>query len=265
MTLPHLTKKQQAILSLIYQFRFLNRNQIQVLLKHKNHRRIHAWLNDLVEKDCLGRIYSKKIPDNTKPSVYYLARNGRKTLAKMDPEKYTIQQLQNTYRDGQRSKVYRLQRLAIADCYLSSLSFSDKGGHSLIQFLTASEFNDNELLSKFAPDAYIVLKRKNKRKKHYAFFLLHERTPKYFLRYRLRHIVNFFIEEEWLYEREDTFPTVLIIATKTRIKNYANKILETKLTNSGYPDISLNLTTFYEFKTLGPFNPIWDTVEAEEE
>ena len=46
MKLPKLTPKQQNILVLLYQYRFLNRIQIQTLMGHKDYRRINAWLAD---------------------------------------------------------------------------------------------------------------------------------------------------------------------------------------------------------------------------
>ena len=76
MTLPPITKQQQAILTLIYNYRFLNRIQIQAFLHHKNKKTINTWLPDLVEKDYLKRIYSKGFSENTKPAIYYISTNG---------------------------------------------------------------------------------------------------------------------------------------------------------------------------------------------
>lgn len=70
--LPPITKKQQTILLLISHFRFLDRTQIQKYLKHKDEARSNAWLKDLIEKEYIGRLYTRKFPENTKPAVYYI-------------------------------------------------------------------------------------------------------------------------------------------------------------------------------------------------
>lgn len=62
MTLTKITKKQQSTLTILYQFRFLNRIQIQKLLHHKYHKRIIDWLNDLTENEYIGKKY-KMSPD----------------------------------------------------------------------------------------------------------------------------------------------------------------------------------------------------------
>ena len=70
--LPKLTKKQQEILRLLYNFRFLNRIQIQALLKHKDPKTINLWLRDLRAKGYVEWIYSTHFAEKTKPAIYYL-------------------------------------------------------------------------------------------------------------------------------------------------------------------------------------------------
>ena len=75
-TLLNITKRQEQIVDLVFKFRFINRHQIQKILNHKDPKRINVWLKDLVEKGYLGRIYSHKLLENTKPAIYYLNNNG---------------------------------------------------------------------------------------------------------------------------------------------------------------------------------------------
>ena len=70
--LAKITKKQQAILKLLYRFRFLNRIQIQALLGHKDPKTVNLWLRDLRAKGYLEWIYSTHFAEKTKPAVYYL-------------------------------------------------------------------------------------------------------------------------------------------------------------------------------------------------
>ena len=71
-----LTFEQMDVLELVYKFRFINRRQIQKILGHKHPRRINVWLKKLVENNYLGRIYSHKLLENTKPAIYYLNNEG---------------------------------------------------------------------------------------------------------------------------------------------------------------------------------------------
>ena len=73
MTLPKTTEKQKDIIDNVFRFRFINRYQIQKIVGHKDSKRVNVWLKDLVEKNYLGRIYSRKLLENTKPAVYYLS------------------------------------------------------------------------------------------------------------------------------------------------------------------------------------------------
>ena len=74
------TPKQLNILLLLYRFRFLNRIQIQKLLNHKDPRRINTWLKDLTGKTIIGRHYSTKLKENTKPAIYYLMTKSKSLL-----------------------------------------------------------------------------------------------------------------------------------------------------------------------------------------
>ena len=80
MQLPKTTTKQQDILKLLYRYRFVDRIQIQVLMGHKDKRRIGAWLKDLREKHYIEWIYSTDFAEKTKPAIYYLGINGIRLL-----------------------------------------------------------------------------------------------------------------------------------------------------------------------------------------
>jgi hypothetical protein len=175
MTLPHTTKKQKEILHLLYQYRFIDRKQIQTILTHKNHRRIHSWLNDLVEKNCIERIYSNKMPENTKPAVYYLGRNGRKILKEYFTQELdengksneaAIYQLTKTYKDSQRTEVFRNTCLTLVDIAIATAAFAKEHGYDMI-FSSITECQTYSLLTKF--DSYLSLQKNKGKKKRYVF------------------------------------------------------------------------------------------------
>ena len=116
MTQLSITRKQLEILTLIYRFRFLNRHHIQTLLNHIDPKRINTWLKDLTNKNTLGRIYSSKLKENTKPAIYYLATKSRKILLK---EEFTNEKiLKRAYRDKNASQRLIKHSLFLADFYL---------------------------------------------------------------------------------------------------------------------------------------------------
>jgi len=89
MKLPKITTKQGAILELLYRYRFLNRIQIQALMRHKNYKTINEWLKDLREKQYVTWIYSDHFLERTKPAIYYLNSNGNRYLKTLEYEDST--------------------------------------------------------------------------------------------------------------------------------------------------------------------------------
>lgn len=129
--LPKLTKKQQEILRLLYSFRFLNRIQIQALLKHKDPKTINLWLRDLRAKGYVEWIYSTHFAEKTKPAVYYLALNGVRHLrtltrsVKDDDGNVTVrltyppEELRKRYKEPSRGQTYIDRCILIADCAIA--------------------------------------------------------------------------------------------------------------------------------------------------
>lgn len=267
MTLPHTTNKQFEILLLIYRFRYIDRKQIQTILKHKNHRRILAWLTDLVEKNCIESIYSKKMPDNTKPTVYYLGKYGRKILqnhfthnseADEDEQKEeneaALYQLTKTYKDSQRTEVFRVNCLALVDCYLLVKDYITKQRYTMI-FSPLTACAMNPLFAKF--DSHVEIKKKNGRKNTYALLYITNRTPRRFIRYRIAEIIKY-LDKAWGYETDKPSPIILFICSNLPIKNYIKKVCESKMAYYGNPEeIIIRLTTIHEMKTEGFAGNIW--------
>src|SRR2546421_1428621 len=129
--LPKLTKKQQEILRLLYTFRFLNRIQIQALLKHKDPKTINLWLRDLRAKGYVEWIYSTHFAEKTKPAIYYLGLNGVRYLrtltrkSKDDDGKvvvspsYPPEELRKRYKEPTRSQTYIDRCILVADCAIA--------------------------------------------------------------------------------------------------------------------------------------------------
>ncbi len=117
--LPTISKKQKEIMDLVYKFRFVNREQLQRLFGHKDASRLNKWLKDLVEKKYLGRIYSHKLLENTKPAIYYLNNNGIILVRyKEDGEKLDIKYLKKFYEDKHASQTFVNHCVTLFEFYI---------------------------------------------------------------------------------------------------------------------------------------------------
>ena len=190
MSLPKITKKQQEILILLHQFRFLNRVQIQALLKHKNKKTINLWLPDLTNKQYIGRIYSNRIPEKMKPAVYYLVLGGISYLKTIG---YQSVELQKLYRQKDRSENFIGKHILIADIWLDLQNKSD--GKIKYMAATASDITDPDykyhFLAEPGPDLVFVKDSKGT-KQYYLLEIIEPTLPMYSIRKKIRNYFDFF-------------------------------------------------------------------------
>src|SRR5680860_12048 len=209
--LPHITQKQKEIMQLIHKFRFLDRIQIQTMMKHKDYKRINVWLKDLVEKDYLFRIYERKIPLNIKPAIYFLASTGvrfTRNLGDWDTN-------HKLYREKERSEEFRNKCLSIANLYINTLQKTEQF-NALNFFKTKQDFNEYDEIIEPYPDVLIsltmtvlaivnILNKKSKlttntkkrkpiqeNQKEYLYFMemIGEKVPRFYLRYRVQQYIE---------------------------------------------------------------------------
>lgn len=108
-------------MTLLYSFRFLNSQQIQEFLGHKDHRRINSWLKDLTNKEYVIREFNPVFGTLTKPAVYYLSTLGRKHI-KNSYNYYFPKYLKRIARDNKASKAFKIRCQILADFYLTMKS-----------------------------------------------------------------------------------------------------------------------------------------------
>ncbi len=218
-TMDTITPKQLEILILIYRFRFLNRHHIQTLLNHKDPKRINSWLKDLTEKNILGRIYSTKLKENTKPAIYYLATKSRKILLEQENTNEKI--LKRAYRDKNASQKLINHSLFLADIYLLLKINSHKNNQEL-SFYTKTDLSDHNYLPYNRPDAYISLKDKDLTKR-YFLEIIDEGTPRFMLRKKISQYIEYFDEVTWQNRTLHNNPSLLFICPNQNIKDFLHK------------------------------------------
>ncbi len=214
-----ITPKQLEILTLIYRFRFLNRHQIQTLLNHKDPKRINSWLKDHTEKNILGRIYSTRLKENTRPAIYYLATKSRKILLKQENTNEKI--LRRAYRDKNASQKLINHSLFLADVYLLLKEQSLKNKHDL-HFYTKTDLAVHYYLPYNRPDAYISLKDKDLTKR-YFLEIIDEGTPRFMLRKKISQYIEYFDEGTWQNRTLHENPSLLFISPNQNIYNFLTK------------------------------------------
>jgi hypothetical protein len=235
MTLPKITNKQTEILTLIYQFRFLTRTQIQTFLNHKDHHKINSWLKDLNEKQYLNRIYSNTIGANTKPAIYYAGINAIRHYKSLGLDNITY--LKKLYRDNERSQSFINEQILIADICLNLLSINNKG-EIKYSFVTAADVTSNPLY-KFMEDLspqLIFIKTQKTESKQYILVLLNSVQPKYMIKKKMKNYIEFFYTNEWEENLDTPFPTLLFACETLALMIFAKRTMKKLLDDFQKPE-----------------------------
>lgn len=275
MNLPKTTKKQQAILRLLYKYRFLNRIQIQTLMSHKDRKTINLWLRDLKEKQYIEWIYSTHFAEKTKPAIYYLGLNGIRYLKTLDNDNYSVEELRKRYREPSRSQTYIDRCLLLADCCISldkqrtdtSTYYyeteADYLGDSYYHFLADSELIRPHLC--FSKNEYDYGVNEDVTIDSCLLEIFDATLPRYRMKKRLGNYVKYFDEEdsEWGNETDnDKLPIILLVCPRTTDLIYAKRRTRGLLAEEWEHDDEdrphIRLTTIEKLKELGIFGDIWE-------
>ena len=257
--LPKITKKQQAILKLLYRFRFLNRIQIQTFLGHKDPKTINMWLRDLRAKGHVEWIYSTHFAEKTKPAIYYLALSGVRYLRKLittdeDDETqpiYPPEELRKRYKEPTRSQTYIDRCTLIADCCLAlRQQLTKTTGYyyqteadyllesSYYHFILDSEFMRPNFI--FCKDKYDQQGKEEKTLESYILEIFDPTLPRYRIKKRLGDYVNYLDEEDYAWqEKTDTekLPILLFVCPRTSDLIYAKRRTRKLIADAwGYKD-----------------------------
>ena len=254
-TLPHITKKQQEILLLLYRFRFLNRPQIQTMLHHKNTRRVNEWLPDLVKKQYVGRILDTKHAIHNIPEKYYITVNGIRFLkTQPDCEQGYINRF---YTDDEKTEGFITQSILIADCYLDLLEkYANNPG---FQFYTRSDYSIDGLMKKIFP--YFVFRREDE-EPFYVVEIFHETAPrKWAIIPRMTEYIQFFTQEEWL--QREPLPKLLIICPNKKKQNTIRREAKVILREEDISDFSIYTTLQDQIKGQRITGDVWQQVEQD--
>jgi len=259
MTLPNITPKQHTILTLLFQFRFLDRTHIQQLLNHKNKQQINRWLKDLTEKNYIHRSYDESIiGKNRIPAIYSLGINGIRFLSSLNV--YDKKHLHTRYFEKSRSETFINHCLLIATmCCQLNMKTSKEASYV---YATESDYAYAPFKTSFLKEANLAVdlcfsKTITGQKATWFILMLFDLTlPPYRIRKRLRDLHDFYLTNDWENHMQTPFPTLLcIFSTKQQLisfKRYAKTLLEID------SHLAIHFALEAEAKTRGVTSEIWE-------
>lgn len=253
--LAKITKKQQAILKLLYRFRFLNRIQVQALMGHKDPKTINLWLRDLRAKGYVEWIYSTHFAEKTKPAVYYLGLNGvryLRILTRTNEDEngkttvlpfYPPEELRKRYKEPLRSQTYIDRCILVANCCttLERANTKNESEGKKLRFYYQTEADyllessyyhfilESELIHPslvFCKDKYDENGKEEKTLASYILEIFDSTLPRYRMKKRLGDYVKYLDEEDITWkEQTDTekLPILLFVCPRTTDLIYAKR------------------------------------------
>ncbi len=258
-TLPPITPKQQEILKLLYKYRYLNRTQIQTLLKHKDKRRIISWLKDLREKEYIDWQYdATNFIAKSQPAIHYLSLNGIRYLRGLNL--YPTHELRKRYKEPTRTQTFINQCLLVADSCLTvqSKSNDEKQYTCVLPAEYVDPVSEYYYLNELKPHL-LFSKRQDETTTDYLLENISVSLPRYQLRKRLKDYVEY-LADQWD-EADGSMPVALFICptvadllyVKRRVRVLIDEHLEDENTH-------IRVTTLDKIHASGITSMIWEEV-----
>lgn len=256
--LPPLTTKQQTILTLLYKYRFLDRTQIQALLRHKDKRRVISWLKDLRDKQYVDWRYdATDFIAKAKPAIYHLSLNGIRYLREVG--ECPAEELRKRYKEPGRTHVFIDRCLLVADCCIAlQAKSSEQLKYSCV---LPADYADpdsaHHFLNDLKPHLYFT-KQQGHETTNYLLENFELTLPRYQLRKRLKDYVDYLAH--WDEENGPT-PIALFVCATVADLLYVKRRVK-KLLQEDWPDegLQLRVTIFEKIKATGVASLIWEEV-----
>lgn len=278
MKLPKITPRQQTILILLYKYRFLNRIQIQTLMRHKDYRRINAWLADLRENHYVEWIYSTDFLEKSKPGIYYLGLNGIRWLK--EHQDHPIEEFRKRYRESTRSQGFVDQCVLVAECCIAmNISNADNAAPGRVHYLyaTLADYLDPESDYHFLSESDLIrpqlvfektVDTKDDVTGTTRFIEIIEATmPRHRVRKRLKNYIEYLEDGYWQDETSEDEPNPVIMFVCPTLTDliYSKRATKRLLEEKWGEDIVMWFTTAEKLKVHGMTGKIWEEVSAPED
>jgi hypothetical protein len=240
-THPQPTKKQLEILYLLYRFRFLSTNHLQLFLNHKGKRRIQKWLKQLTINGYIHCFYdSSTVEKKATPAVYCLETKARQIL-KLNKDCDELQLLQ-IYKEKNRSERFRKHCLFLCDIYFLLYKHAQENNETF-HFSTKIDLLYYEHFPRPLPDAYIAIKKNGTKRRRYFLVLIDEATPWFAINALVQKYFTYYEEGVWLTSAKKPIPSILFICWDQKSLRYLKKAINTALDGKIDPFFPIYFTT----------------------
>lgn len=258
---PRVTKKQLEVLTLIYEFRFVNNSHIQALLKQKFEDQARQCIRLLYKKEYVGRIRSGRDRLVAKYTSYYLLPKGLQALRTYKPD-INPRTIKNLGNDRKASDNFVKRCLLIGDINIEfDKLYGDKA-----TFFTRSNMKKYDYFPKPLPDAYIPLKVSDEKRKFF-FLDIYDYIPHESLsRRRVRQYIKYAEEGEWESYTRTTTPIVLMIFHEPFFQKQLSHYVFREIDRSVFDidHLTFMATTLDELKaSKSPKDPIWQRITSD--
>ena len=233
-----LTKKQQAILNLLYRFRFATSQQLSQTLtitKATTNKRLKL----MMELKYIGRRYKPEYRLLRKHAAYYLLPNGISALKKISNKKYIPKVLRNIHNDENSSDQFANHCLAMFDIYCLMRKQQGEG----LQFFTKTQIAAASYFPKQPPDAHIQI---GSEPKLFLLDLLHHDQPFFRSTGAVIRYIDYADEDKWPENYE--FPKILLICDNPSLQKRLLKKMHRRIENLDDPRLKFYITNVNNLK-----------------
>ena len=235
-------------------------------MRHKDRRRIGAWLKDLREKEYVEWIYSTNFAEKTKPAVYYLGINGVRFLKTMD--EYPIEEVRKRYREYARQQDFIARSLLVVDCVINLEERMRNVDGLEYSFVVKADYTDPSsdypFLRELAPDLYY------EKQEHqadgtattsYLVTIFDTTLPRYMVKKRLKEYVTYLYEGDWRdYTESQEFIIHIVHPTKADLI-YAKRRTRLLLEDIGRDEAThIRFSTTESIRSHGVTGIIWEEI-----
>ena len=259
------TKQQLRILELIYKFRFVSTAQLQFVLGKKQIQQIQQRLNLMLERQWIGRNFSKLDRLTGKYASYFLLPGGMKILkaqAAKTGKELDKRLLHNIYKDKTASERHITHCMAVGDIYCDLRRIYGE----TMQYFTKSLLTSYDYCPVPRADAFLRLAETTlpKSKKH-EFFLdyCEEAVPFFAYRNRIKYYEEYDDEDTWSDAAHTKLPTVLLVAESPRLQRRLLRFLKKYLEGVYSDDLKFLVTNKELLTGAKPDSTIWSEVDDE--
>lgn len=227
-----LTKKQQAILNLLYRFRFATSEQLSTTLnitKATTNKRLKLML----ELKYIDRRYKPEDRIARKHAVYYLLSNGITELKKISKQKYLLKILKNIRNDENASDQFVKHCLAVFDIYC--VLRTSQGNE--LQFFTKTQIAAKTYFPKQLPDVHVQL---GSEPKLFLLDMLHQDQPFFRATRAVIRYIDYADEDKWPSNHD--FPKILLVCDSLSLQKRLIKKMRRRIEDLDNPNLKFYIT-----------------------